>query len=613
MADLPSNTVSRLDWALWYAAQGWPVFPCTGKRPLTPHGFQDATCDVGTIQAWWQQWPQANIATPTGVGGRIVLDIDPRNGGDNTLAALERQHGQLPSTPIVHTGGGGTHYYLIDSIEGGIPHHHKGLGEGIDVQGRGGYVILPPSIHPENGKPYLWDLLADLTQPIAEVPFWVEALCPPSRTSPDAPGVPTTAAGTPIPDGMRESTLVRLGSALRHAGGTYDEILAALTVANLRCVPPLEEEAVLRVSRSVTRYQVDATLHIRAPDDGEAKQGQVWASPPASAGPLTITDLADMLERTYPLPQWLIKGLIPEGLTFFVGSPKSSKTYLAYSLALSLAVATSSDGLWLEHYPIHLTGPVVYITLEDDEADSRLRIAELAPWLTTVPRERFLFLHGFDLPRFDEGLVDVLREQIIERYHPALVVIDPISYLYAPLKKGADQFGEVKDMLLPLRWLGKTYHCGILGIDHRRKKNADDVDIFETTYGSNAKIAVADALLMVVREDKEVTLHARVRKGQDQTLTLQFEFAQDGTARWLWKGSTDGIIQEGNYGDLRRRIIEALSGVRLAMTVRDLLAALDIPDSRQMRQNVDSVLRRAIKSGEVQRTTRGAYIWVEGG
>ena len=192
-------------------------------------------------------------------------------------------------------------------------------------------------------------------------------------------------------------------------------------------------------------------------------------------------------------------------------------------------------------------------------------------------------------------------------------MLDPISYLYAPVKKGADQFTEVRDMLLPLRWLGKGNDCVILGIDHRRKKSADDVDIFESTYGSNAKLAIADSILMIVREEQEVTLHARVRKGQDQTLTMRFEFAADGTARWLWQGSTDGIVSTGNYGDLRQKIMGALAAVRFPMSVADILVALGIPENAQTRDAVKKTLFRALKMKEVERTARGHYLWIEHG
>ena len=601
-------------WAQCYGENGYPVFPCRGKTPLTTHGFHDATCDPFQIEIWWRQWPDGNIGTPMG-HGRFALDIDPRAGGDDSLFALERQYGPLPHTLMSHTGGGGTHYIYLEPASGIL--NKASIGQGIDVQGRGSYIIMPPSIHPDTRKAYAWDVVdgPDDIDP-QPAPDWLLALLAAGAGMGGQAGKAVAAPGAPIPLGIQENTLTSLAGAMRRAGATADEIRAALDAINGRCTPPVASTDLDRISRSIGRYDPPPQMFIgTAPPvtgNGPTPQPlttQHWGTPPLI---LQITDLADMLERHYPLPTWLIKDLIPEGLTFVVGSPKSSKTYLAYSLALSLAYEAQRGGEWLGHYPILNPGPVVYLSLEDDEADSRWRIAELAPALATIPRERFLFIHGMDLPRFDAGLVDILREQILERYHPSLVVLDPISYLYAPLKKGGDQFSEVKDMLLPLRWLGKTYHSTILAVDHRRKKSADDIDIVETTYGSNAKIAVADAILVIVRDDQEVTMHARIRKAGDQTLTLSLTFQDDGTAIWAWKGSTDGILHAGQYGDLRMKVMTALMASPLPMSVEEMLLTLNMPSSQQTKDSLKKIFWRALKANEVEKTSRGRYVWVGG-
>src|SRR6266849_8948705 len=84
-----------------------------GKHPIAsvaPRGFLEATIDEKTIRRWWAEHPTANIATPT--DWCIVLDIDRRHGGEQTLATLEQQHGALPDTATVLTGGGGQHRYF---------------------------------------------------------------------------------------------------------------------------------------------------------------------------------------------------------------------------------------------------------------------------------------------------------------------------------------------------------------------------------------------------------------------------------------------------------------------------------------------------------------------
>lgn len=125
-----------------------------GKHPRTEHGLKDATQDENTIREWWTRWPQANIGLLTGaVSGVIVLDIDPRHGGDKTIEALQKQFGDLPLTWSVKTGGGGWHLYFKHP-GGRIGNSAGKIGEGIDLRGDGGYIVFPPSRTAD--KPHRW-------------------------------------------------------------------------------------------------------------------------------------------------------------------------------------------------------------------------------------------------------------------------------------------------------------------------------------------------------------------------------------------------------------------------------------------------------------------------
>lgn len=141
--------------ALAYARRGLPVFPVNGKSPLTMHGFKDASMDANIIRGWWTQWPDANVAIATGlVSGLFALDVDPRHGGDKSLAALEEKHAPLPATLDSRTGGGGRHLFFA-LTQGQIIRNSAGkLGPGLDVRGDGGYVVIPPSVHPETKQTY---------------------------------------------------------------------------------------------------------------------------------------------------------------------------------------------------------------------------------------------------------------------------------------------------------------------------------------------------------------------------------------------------------------------------------------------------------------------------
>ena len=142
--------------ALSYARRGIPVFPCEpgGKRPLTYNGFWDATNDLGRVKAWWGRWPAANVGVPTGKSsGLLVLDVDQRDGGPQTLAALERENGSLPRTARSRTGRGGVHVFFRYPPEKEVRNSAGWLGPGLDVRGEGGYVVVPPS---RTQGPYEW-------------------------------------------------------------------------------------------------------------------------------------------------------------------------------------------------------------------------------------------------------------------------------------------------------------------------------------------------------------------------------------------------------------------------------------------------------------------------
>lgn len=138
-----------------YATSGLHVFPLRPreKTPLTPHGHKDATTDLAQVRAWWDQWPDANIGLACGPSKIVVIDID----GDEGMASWDALAARLDlqvTTRVVRTGGGGLHLYF--RAPGAAIRNSAGkLGRGIDVRGEGGYVVLPPSVHP-SGRPYEW-------------------------------------------------------------------------------------------------------------------------------------------------------------------------------------------------------------------------------------------------------------------------------------------------------------------------------------------------------------------------------------------------------------------------------------------------------------------------
>jgi hypothetical protein len=180
--DTPKNNTSLhavndcLDAALDYAAGGWAVFPCKGKHPYTTNGFHNASPDADQVAAWWRRWPQANIGAPI-PPSLAVIDFDAKNGGLETLRQFEERLG-VPETLTTHTGGGGLHLWFLHP--GGQLRQGTGiLGPGVDTRMPGrGYVLLPPSKHPDTGTLYKWYNPARAAVPMPE--WMVDRLRPPA-------------------------------------------------------------------------------------------------------------------------------------------------------------------------------------------------------------------------------------------------------------------------------------------------------------------------------------------------------------------------------------------------------------------------------------------------
>src|SRR5947207_7653114 len=125
--------VAALDYAATY---GWLVFPCRPrtKTPATQHGLKDATVDIGLIEGWWRQWPDANVAIATGKPSRlVVVDVDVEGLGA-WYALCDRY--TMPRTATVQTPSGGLHVYFSHDFSNGDIRNSAGtIAPGIDVRG----------------------------------------------------------------------------------------------------------------------------------------------------------------------------------------------------------------------------------------------------------------------------------------------------------------------------------------------------------------------------------------------------------------------------------------------------------------------------------------------
>jgi hypothetical protein len=272
---------SLLEAALAYAKSGWLVIPnhtpdaegrcscrkpgckSTGKHPRTLNGVKGATRDEATIRRWWGMWPDANVGIATGLAsGIVVLDVDPRHGGDVSVSALIEEHEEWPHTLEADTGGGGKH--IVFQHPGiAFKNSASDLGEGLDIKTDGGQFIVAPSTHARGGV-YKW---TQLTKP-APMPEWTLAELTKERprkytTGQGSGPLNITADGPPILDGNRNDKLFKICCALRGRGAGPEQLVTAVHEINkARCKDkwgreplPLDDDEVEGIVESAMRYE----------------------------------------------------------------------------------------------------------------------------------------------------------------------------------------------------------------------------------------------------------------------------------------------------------------------------------------------------------------------
>jgi hypothetical protein len=302
-------------------------------------------------------------------------------------------------------------------------------------------------------------------------------------------------------------------------------------------------------------------------------------------GPV-VTTLADVTAEPV---RWSWPGRIARGkLNLLAGEPGEGKSTMTLDLAARI---TRPDASMPDGVPAP-DGSVLLLSAEDGLRDTirpRLdacgadlqRVHALTATRDLDGTERALEL-GRDLPQL---------EVAIERYAPALVVIDPLSAYLGRADTWRDS--EVRSLLSPLASLAERNDCAVLGVLHLNKSVSSRV--LHRIMGSIGFVAAARIVLAVARDPDDDTRRLLLPAKNNlappaETLAFRLE---DG--RMVWedgpvKGVTaDSVLGESTVDRSERRDAEAF--------LRELLA-----DGEPM--SASDVLKAAKSNGISERTLR---------
>lgn len=513
---------SLCDYAQRYIDQGWAVLPlhtvvdshCTcgkdscksqGKHPrhIFPnfeHGARDATLDIDVFAQAVAIFPNSNIGIvpPEGV---LVIDVDPRNGGDDTIDELEARHGALPDTVEQITGSGGRH--IVVRLSPGMAAPSK-LGPGIDLITNSRFIVAEPSMHIK-GIAYGWEASSSLIDGavIAPAPAWVMA----PKESPRTPTTPqplkldpgtlaNLASALTAIDADDRDNWVRVGHALAMLGDDGRKLWDDWSETSSKFDPADQDDKWRSFKPTEINYR---TIFYMAREAGWEKATPAMALPATSESLLLSLDELTAKAATV---KWQIKHIIPDdALGMYFGSSGTFKSFIALDHALH--VAHGMEWMGRKTTP----GQVVYVAAEGGAGIAR----RVQAWHQQHGREQAKNFHVcitpliLSLSEHVEALSSAIG-QLTET--PKLVVIDTLSQTFHGDENSAT------DMAAYLRMLNASirsrFLCTVIVIHHTGHAAA------ERPRGSSAILANVDFMLGIYRTDPDaLSCHVEVVKQKD--------------------------------------------------------------------------------------------------
>lgn len=488
-----------MEHAIKYAQAGLPVFPiweptapgvcsCShgaadflpngdrhskGKHPRTPNGLSDATTDLAKIREWWTKWPNANIGVRTGDGIGVV-DLDGPVG-----IASGRQMGLLSPIKTI-TGNGEQLWYLVPEGKKLVTRQAKKLAPGVDTRGTGGYVLVPPSLHP-NGKRYLWaglPICKDLLPPLPTIFIEPKKLLP--------------GLGKRNEDGWIAEAIKEM-----QAGHVHNTLIRVLGKFRQHNFSEADTYALL----------VPHALEDGKPYEGlRAKIAEKWASWPAPeiSGPSKSESIDDFLQDIKP-PEWICEPYIAKkSIAFVAGLPETLKTWLCIDLAVE---ATRENGMWCGLFPTEQT-KVLFIDQErfKGETQRRFNAVLAAKGIQKSDLKGRLFVKSGTTIRLNlESSYQAFKEELME-LQPGIVIVDSFAAFHtAPENDKA----EVQKVLEKVKTLRTEIGCTFVFIHHENKmaypNGEPQGEPNMSTLSGSTGIPAAAEMCMIVRKVSEGT------------------------------------------------------------------------------------------------------------
>lgn len=508
-----------------YIHSGWSILPVKPeeKRPYMTNWLQytRTRAPKEMVENWFNNLSGAGVGAVTGkISNIVVLDVESW-----CKTPIEELLKKFPTQMISKSGSGGYHLFYQYPVGRNKISNRVGIFDGADLRADGGFIVLPPTVHP-NGMRYEWvqrgipgafplALLELESKPATQNEGWI------------------TEALRGVSEGGRNDTCARLAGYFFKKGMTADIVEALLLDWNEKNDPPMPLRELRTTMKSIERSHVGVGKQFTSVEfDNDYTEEEQKEST------FDVMRMCDYV-KGYGGDgvSWLVSDWLPDAsITFLVSPPESYKTWILLDLAVSVSTGTP----FLGSYQVNSTGPTMIIQQEDSHSGLTDRLALIVEqklglnanldgdeWQVPSMPDIPIYVHPSRMLRFDNKNVIEELEKQIEIIKPKVIMIDP---LYSTTSSTDNYMSDLANQMMVLKTWRDKYGCSFV-IAHHSKKNLDpDSTAREDSWGSQFLNAFLEAGWQVRRNPKlapneiVVRRHSKVM-GNQKPISLTFDIS----------------------------------------------------------------------------------------
>lgn len=303
-----------------------------------------------------------------------------------------------------------------------------------------------------------------------------------------------------------------------------------------------------------------------------------------------IKSLSHLMTKTFTPTNWIIPGVLPEGLTILAGRPKMGKSAMALNIALAVAY-----GVKVFNKNEVDKGAVLFLALEDGERRLRERIDKLVGNMDDYPKT---FDYATFLPGKETEKLKVIEDWLKSHPNAKLVVIDTLAKIRPVLRGGESIYDRDYQSVQGIKRLSELYGVSILLIHHTRK--ADATDVVDTVSGSLGLVGSVDGVLILRRErgKMDAVLSVTGRDIEEKEFALKFIFP-------FWE--LLGEAEDYRNSQEKQAVITILREANTSLTPKQVQEALKEKGDKRTLHSIQILLNKMSHKGEIKCTERGKY------